>query len=496
MTRIAIIGGGVAGLSAGIFAQLNGFESVVLEKHHEPGGQCTGWNRQGYHIDGCIHWLVGTKEDTAINDLWKTVGALDGVEVYHPETFLTFEHDGISVPIYRDLDLLRETWKQISPADAETIGEFCDTIGQLQSFEVPADKPMDMMGLLERLRLMASMKDAGMIMKRYGKVSLKEYADNFEHPALRETLGSFLPDGYSASSVFFALATFTKGQASVPVGGSRAFSLRMAERYRTLGGRIEASCEIAELDIDGNRAVTARAEDGRTFEADYFVAACDAHFFFEGLLGGRYPDRAFRSRFENPTDYPLASQVLVSLGYEGTMDEVPRSLSFPVESFRLLGDPIDRLTVSHFGHEPDFAPEGHTLLTCAINQFHADFDAWKTLSGDPVAYRSEKERIGRCVERAIIGRFPEMAGKLRVLDVASPLTYERYCNAHRGAFMAFLPTVRTKGMAHTGAVKGLRNVFLSGQWLQPPGGLPVAVITGKDSIRRICKQLRRAFVDR
>jgi len=34
MKKIVIIGGGVAGLSAGIFAQKNGFESTILEKHY------------------------------------------------------------------------------------------------------------------------------------------------------------------------------------------------------------------------------------------------------------------------------------------------------------------------------------------------------------------------------------------------------------------------------------------------------------------------------
>ena len=101
MKKVIIIGGGIAGLSAGIFAQKNGFESVILEKHHTLGGECTGWDRQGYHIDGCIHWLVGTKQGTPIHDLWTTVGALDGVDIFSPESFLTFEHDGTVVHLYQ-----------------------------------------------------------------------------------------------------------------------------------------------------------------------------------------------------------------------------------------------------------------------------------------------------------------------------------------------------------------------------------------------------------
>jgi len=91
MKKIIIIGGGVAGLTAGIYAQKNGYDSCILEKNHILGGECTGWDRKGYHIDGCIHWLVGTKENTPMYKLWETAGALGNtVEIYHPETFLSF----------------------------------------------------------------------------------------------------------------------------------------------------------------------------------------------------------------------------------------------------------------------------------------------------------------------------------------------------------------------------------------------------------------------
>ena len=317
-------------------------------------------------------------------------------------------------------------------------------------------------------------------------VFFQDYAQRFKHPAIRESLASFLPEGHSASSIFFALSAFTKGQASVPLGGSRALALRMASRYLSLGGDIRTGCAVRELITDGGSVVGARDSRGEIHRGDYFVGACDAHFFYHELLGGRYTDKRFESRFEDPTNYPLASQVLVALGLEGALDDLPRSISFPVEPLRLLGEPVERLNVTHFSHEPDFAPAGHTLLTCAINQFHDDYEAWRELSTDRSAYEEEKWRIGEEVKRALIARFPRMADGIEVLDVASPMTYERYCNAYRGAFMAFLPTTDSKAMAHPGTIAGLDNTFLTGQWLQPPGGLPPAAITGKHTIYRIC----------
>lgn len=495
MKKVVIIGGGVAGITAGIFAQKNGFESIILEKHHTMGGECTGWDRQGYHIDGCIHWLIGTKEGTPINQLWKTVGALDGVKIFNPESFMAVEHEGTTVHFYQDIQRMQSSWTEISPEDEKTIAEFCRDIKTLQSFEIPVGKPMDMMGPIEKVKTMLSMKDAGMIMQKYGKRSLVDYAQTFKHPALREALASFTPEGMSASSVFFALASFTKGQAGIPVGGSRAMALRMAELYRSLGGTIETNSEVVEMEICGQDVHSVTCKNGKTYAGGYFVAACDAHLVYNRLLKGQYPDTAYELRFKNPADYPLASNIYIGVGYQGTMADIPRTLKFPVDSFIINNQPIKHLQMTHYGYESEFAPQGHTAITFAINQFFEDLAFWEALSKNRDAYRQEKDRIGAEVLRAMETRFPHMKGKLKLLDVATPQTYVRYCNAYRGAFMGFWPSIRGKGLSHTGKIKGLKNFVLSGQWLQPPGGLPTALLTGKDTIMRLCKQLKRDFVE-
>jgi phytoene dehydrogenase-like protein len=493
MNTIVIIGGGIAGLAAGIFAQANGFKSTILEKHRITGGECTGWNRKGYHIDGCIHWLVGTKEGTPMNQLWKSVGALEGVEIYHPETFMSFEHGEHTVHLYRDPDRLRSSWLALSPADEGAINEFCDSIKRLSSFDMDCGTPVDLMSPLERIRSLLSMKDAGAIMGKFGKIGLAEYARGFKHPALRALLETFAPESYAAAFVFFALSSFIKGQSSIPMGGSKALADRMAKRYLDLGGTIETSCEVVDVVVNGKRVSQLACADGRSFQADHYIAACDAHFVYENLLKGRYQDKAFFKRFEDSRTYPLASNTYIGLGYEGTMDGMPRSLRFPCTPIKMAGEDIDLITMNHYGYEPGFAPEGCTAITVALNHFGAAVDAWFALAKDPEAYRREKQRVGLAVLEAIEQQYPSMKGKLTLLDVATPASYQRYCNAYRGAFMAFFPTIGAKMMAHTGRIKGLDNFVLSGQWLQPPGGLPVAVVTGKDSIQRLCRKLKRPF---
>ena len=95
MKKVVIIGGGIAGMTAGVLLQKAGFETEIYEKNALPGGQCTGWKREGYFIDNCIHWLTGTRPESALHELWKEIGALgDDVEICKKEMFFSSKLNG------------------------------------------------------------------------------------------------------------------------------------------------------------------------------------------------------------------------------------------------------------------------------------------------------------------------------------------------------------------------------------------------------------------
>ena len=77
---------------------------------------------------------------------------------------------------------------------------------------------------------------------------------------------------------------------------------------------------------------------------------------------------------------------------------------------------------------------------------------------------------------------------MEVLDCWTPLTYERYCNAYHGAYMSFITKKGIKSFRVKGTVKGVKNLYIASQWIMAPGGLPVAVTSGKFSIYWIAKK--------
>ncbi|MGD8474254.1 MAG: NAD(P)/FAD-dependent oxidoreductase, partial [Anaerolineae bacterium] len=75
---LIIIGAGLAGLSAGCYAQMNGYQSHIFEHHHQPGGLAAWWRRGDYLIDGGIHFVMSHKPGTKLHKLYRELGIVPG----------------------------------------------------------------------------------------------------------------------------------------------------------------------------------------------------------------------------------------------------------------------------------------------------------------------------------------------------------------------------------------------------------------------------------
>ena len=130
------------------------------------------------------------------------------------------------------------------------------------------------------------------------------------------------------------------------------------------------------------------------------------------------------------------------------------------------------------------------IQTC-ITQVDEDFEYWKSLSEEE--YRQVKEELTAEVQKRIEDTFPELKGDMEFLDCWTPLTYERYCNAYHGSYMSFTTTPEAKQLKMKGRLKGIKNMYVAGQWTSSPGGLPVAAASGKFAIQRILKSEKKSI---
>ena len=134
MKKLIVIGAGIAGLSAGVYALKCGFDVTILESHSMAGGNCTSWKRGGYLLEGGMHWLAGTNDQDPLNFLWRSIGALDdNVIIHYGEPFMEYDHSGTPIRLYRDVDATRQHLLELSLADTKEIEEFCANIRKAQT---------------------------------------------------------------------------------------------------------------------------------------------------------------------------------------------------------------------------------------------------------------------------------------------------------------------------------------------------------------------------
>ena len=488
--KVVIIGGGIAGLAAGTYALLAGFDAEIYEKNAIPGGECIGWNRKGYHIDNCIHWLTGTKKGTELYDVWKKVGALDDDTQYAPiDAFFSSTYNGRSVTLWNDLERTKRELIAASPEDADEIKHFIESVEISKQCVFPAGKPMEMWGLKDYIAMGATMKDFPKVMKEFGKISLEEYSRRFRSPLFQKMICDYLPKDYVVYSFLVSYATMADGNGGVPMGASLQMSLRMEKRFRELGGIICYNKGASKIVISGRKATGVEFEDGTSVIADHVISAVDTHVLFERLLSKEYMPKELKRAYEEPKKYPAISGFQVAYAVSEDFQTEAETTFIEIDPIQVGSRTFQRMYVKIYGYDPVCVKDGRQVIQTCISQFDDDYAYWKSL--DQETYEKVKEDLVKKVTERIETVFPELKGDMEYLDAWTPLTYERYCNAYHGSYMSFITTPYGKQLKLKGQLKGISNLYLAGQWTNSPGGLPVAVASGKFAVQRLLRKKHR-----
>ena len=145
--------------------------------------------------------------------------------------------------------------------------------------------------------------------------------------------------------------------------------------------------------------------------------------------------------------------------------------------------------VKIYGYDEIYIKDGKCVMQTCLTQSDADYEYWKSLPKRD--YEENKKNLVAEIMKRICNQFPAYEDNIEYLDAWTPLTYERYCNAYHGSYMSFITTPQGKQIQLNGRIKGIKNLYLAGQWVNSPGGLPVAVSSGKFAVQRILKSEKR-----
>jgi phytoene dehydrogenase-like protein len=487
---IIIIGGGVAGLSAGIYAKLNGFDAEIIEMHSVTGGQCTAWERRGYRFDYCLHWLVGTRKGP-FNDIWKVTNVInDKVEIIDHEVHTKiFAKDGREFTLFTDLDRWEKYLLQLAPEDTRSIKRMCRDMRKSVLLEPYSDPP----GFRKPFKTIIStisMIPVMMLFMRYGKKSCSQY---FRSMKLRNPhLAYFLENMYgtrdfSALAFIMMFAWFNQKNAGYLIGGSKPLSERMTDRFKRLGGKLTTKQRVTKIIVENDTAKGVILSDGTEKRADYVISAADGHSTIFDMLEGKYVGKKIADAYNSWEVFTPLVQVSFGINKKLASEN-------PVEMWLVQDQMIGRTktetgySIMNYWFDPTMAPDGKSVL---VLRFESPWDLWSNLTDEE--YNSEKKKIEADATALLAKHYPGILTDIEVTDVATPLTDVRYTGVWKGSYEGFMPGSKNLITNLNSTLPGLKKFYMAGQWLFPGGGLPPAGQSGKWAIQFICREEKLPF---
>jgi phytoene dehydrogenase-like protein len=497
--KVAIIGGGVAGLITGCYLQMNGYSTTIFEQHSIPGGLCTSWRRKGYTFDGCIHWLLGTGNGSVFYEIWNELLDMKDIKFINHDFRVAIElKDNVNkygdkiFYLYSSVDKMKDYLVDLSPDDKKTIIEFIESIRFIKKYKLPplVDKAPEVRTINDKLKLLKYIPVL-IYMNKWGNVSNYDFAEKFKSPFLREAFELFFEgEKFTILAMIMQLAYFSSKSAGYPLNGSLSFAKKLENRYINLGGNIRYNTRIKKVDIKDDRAIGVITERDELIPADIVISAADWNFTIFNALDSKYIDDTIRALKRQETLKVFDSAIMISFGISKLFNDIPHLLRFPLSSPLEVpdGSKYERMEAHIYNYDPTMAEKLSTVISVTLTNKNPDY--WIELrNSDYEKYKLQKEEIGKAVLDILENKFGGIKNNVEVMDVATPATFFRYTGNWNGSMQGWMPS---KKLFAPSPVKktlpGLKDFYMVGHWLEPGGGLPIALLTGRNTAQIICKK--------
>ena len=461
--KVVIVGGGVAGLSAGIYSAMNGFETEIIEMHTVAGGQCTAWDRKGYRFDYCLHWLVGTSQG-AFNEIWKETNVInDDTEIIDHEIHSRILDDqGNEFIIYSNIDQWEKYLIELAPEDKSSIKKMCTDMRKSALME-PFETAPELRNPLDNIKMLPKMLPLLNVIRKYGRMTCGEYFEklNFKSDKIKNIFFTMYGDSdFSALFFIFMLGWYHQKNAGYIKGGSYPMAHRMVEKFEKLGGKMSYKKKVEKIIVENNVAKGV----------------------FLSILG---------DILKGYKNWKLFTPIVqVSFGINKSIPCETSNVSHICNDKWIGKTKLDKgYSIMNYWFDTTMAPEGKTSIAL---RFESPWELWEMM--DEAAYQAEKLQITKDATALLEKEYPGILEFIEVTDVATPKTDVKYTGVKDGAYEGFFPSKENLMKSLKMQLPKLRNFYMAGQWLYPGGGLPPSAQSGKWVIQLICKKEKQKFV--
>lgn len=505
MSRITVIGGGIAGIaSAGLLAR-DGHEVTLIEQQEQLGGRAGTWRSEGFLFDTGPSWMLMREPyEHAFRMLGSTLDA--EVDVVRLDPAYRVFYEGVQEPleISGDLEETLRRVEELEPGAAQALRDYLGSASETATLATS--------GLLSN-RFDSPTAFAGLgLVRRFPTLvrllteSLERRVDrSFADTRIKQMLGYpavFLgTEPKSAPSMYHLMSHFDLVEGVwYPQGGFGMIVDALARLAQEAGVQMRTGARVQRILVDDGVAHGVELAGGERLDADIVVSAADGHATDTKLLShvpgvAASGHRRWSRRVAGP------SAVLVMLGVRGELPQLEHhSLLFTRDweaGFdRIFGapaaDPLGGITdpaslyVSRTSAtDPSVAPEGHEALFVLV-PVPADTrlgSGGVDGAGDAAVEQIADQAVAQIAQWTGV---PDLAERVVTRRTIGPADFAHDYDSWRGTALGPAHTLRQSAFFR-GSTKhrSVKNLLLAGATTVPGIGVPMCLISAELVVKHV-----------
>jgi len=481
---VVVVGGGMAGLTAGALLACNGTQVLVVDANDKPGGVCRTIAAGGYTIDLGVHLIAGCNRDGpfgpgTVFSILERLGVSDQCEFIQVDPFYTARLPGQSLVVPAGREAYVDAYSKAFPAERE-------------GFNSLVDLQADILREWLTFPIMPSLTDWLSMPFTYPKLfrhrrttmaeTISRYIKDPKARALYAALWPYpgLPPAQASFTVWaIGMASYVEEGAFYCRGGFQRLADAVAMGLVNHGGEILLERGVERIVVRNKKVQGVILDDGERVHADTVVAAGDARETFGKLIPSNDLPQSWNQRIRDGK----ASLSILSL-YLGT--------DLDIDS---LGVSKENVVQHSWDLDANWNDELSGLIT--------GMGVW--VPSDPSISPADRHQVAILI--AVPPEFPDLehsrmteqmvSGAEQVIpNLGSHITFA-YDTDKSPLKPSELPLHRTdaaygwaespqqSGPLRLPATTPIRGLYLAGHWTQPGHGIRAVMVSGLRGARMI-----------